>query len=46
MDQQISAPERVRAALKTAGIAARIEEFATSTRTAQEAADSIGVHVG
>ena len=46
MDQQISAPERVRAALKTAGIAARIQEFATSTRTAQEAADSIGVHVG
>ena len=46
MDQQISAPERVRAALKAAGIAARIQEFATSTRTAQEAADSIGVHVG
>jgi len=46
MDQQISAPERVRAALKAAGLAARIQEFATSTRTAQEAADSIGVHVG
>jgi len=46
MDQQLSAPERVRAALIAAGIEARIQEFDVSTRTAQEAADAIGTSVG
>jgi len=46
MNQGLSPPDRVRAALSSAGVAVRIQEFATSTRTAQEAADSIGVHVG
>jgi prolyl-tRNA editing enzyme YbaK/EbsC (Cys-tRNA(Pro) deacylase) len=46
MDQKSSAPERVRAALSAAGVAGRIEEFPTSTRTAQEAADAVGTSVG
>jgi prolyl-tRNA editing enzyme YbaK/EbsC (Cys-tRNA(Pro) deacylase) len=46
MDEQLSPPDRVSAALKRAGVSARIEQFSTSTRTAQEAADSIGTHVG
>jgi prolyl-tRNA editing enzyme YbaK/EbsC (Cys-tRNA(Pro) deacylase) len=46
MEQQLSAPERVRAALEAAGVEARIQEFAASTRTAQEAADAIGTSVG
>jgi prolyl-tRNA editing enzyme YbaK/EbsC (Cys-tRNA(Pro) deacylase) len=46
MEQQLSAPERVRAALDAAGVEARIQEFAVSTRTAQEAADAIGTGVG
>ena len=46
MEQQFSAPERVRAALETAGVEARIQEFAVSTRTAPEAADAIGTTVG
>lgn len=46
MDQQLSAPQRVRAALSAAGVAARIEEFPSSTRTAQEAADAVGTSVG
>jgi len=46
MDQQLSPPERVGAALRSAGVRAHIEEFSTSTRTAQEAADSIGTRVG
>jgi prolyl-tRNA editing enzyme YbaK/EbsC (Cys-tRNA(Pro) deacylase) len=46
MNQGLSPPDRVRAALSSAGVAVRIQEFATSTRTAQEAADSIGIHVG
>src|SRR5712664_4082563 len=46
MDQRASAPERVRAALSAAGVAARIEEFPSSTRTAQEAADTVGTSVG
>jgi len=46
MEQQFSAAERVRAALTAAGVAARIQEFSASTRTAQEAADAIGTSVG
>ena len=46
MNQGLSPPDRVRAALSSAGVAVRIQEFATSTRTAQEAADSIGTRVG
>jgi prolyl-tRNA editing enzyme YbaK/EbsC (Cys-tRNA(Pro) deacylase) len=46
MDQQSSAPQRVQAALSAAGIAARIEEFPSSTRTAQEAANAVGTGVG
>src|SRR6267143_10333 len=46
MDQQISAPARVHAALTAAGVDARIEEFPSSTRTAQEAADAVGTSVG
>src|SRR5438309_3773945 len=44
--QQISAPARVQAALIAAGVDARIEEFPSSTRTAQEAADTVGTSVG
>jgi prolyl-tRNA editing enzyme YbaK/EbsC (Cys-tRNA(Pro) deacylase) len=46
MEQQISAPARVHAALTAAGVDARIEEFPSSTRTAQEAADTVGTSVG
>src|SRR5256885_3548389 len=46
MDQRPSAPQRVQAALSAAGLAARIEEFPSSTRTAQEAADAVGTGVG
>ena len=46
MDQEIPAPERVRAALRAAGVDARIEEFRSSTRTAQEAAATVGTSVG
>src|SRR5437868_11344879 len=46
MDQHLSAPDRVRAALSVAGVAPRIREFGVSTRTAQEAADAIGTSVG
>jgi prolyl-tRNA editing enzyme YbaK/EbsC (Cys-tRNA(Pro) deacylase) len=46
MDQQLSAPERVRMALTAAGVDARIEEFPASTRTAQEAAATVGTSVG
>src|SRR5256885_1875400 len=45
-DQRPSASQRVQAALSAAGIAARIEEFPSSTRTAQEAADAVGTSVG
>src|SRR6266702_2566600 len=45
MDQRPSAPQRVRAALSAADVAARIEEFPSSTRTAQEAADAVGTSV-
>ncbi len=46
MDQQVPAPDRVRAALTAAGVDARIEEFPASTRTAREAADTVGTSVG
>ncbi len=46
MDQQLSAPDRVLAALEAAGVEARVKEFQVSTRTAQEAADAIGTSVG
>jgi prolyl-tRNA editing enzyme YbaK/EbsC (Cys-tRNA(Pro) deacylase) len=46
MEQQVSAPARVRAALIAAGVEARIEEFPSSTRTAQEAAATVGTTVG
>ena len=46
MEQQDSAPARVQAALTAAGIDARIEEFPSSTRTAQEAAATVGTTVG
>ena len=46
MDQRLSAPDRVLAALSAAGVAARIEEFPASTRTAREAADAVGTSVG
>jgi Cys-tRNA(Pro) deacylase len=46
MEQPVSAPARVQAALTAAGIDARIEEFPSSTRTAQEAAATVGTSVG
>ena len=45
-DHRPSAPQRVHAALSAAGVATRIEEFPSSTRTAQEAADAVGTSVG
>jgi prolyl-tRNA editing enzyme YbaK/EbsC (Cys-tRNA(Pro) deacylase) len=46
VDDQRFAPDRVRAALSAAGIDTRIEEFSSSTRTAQEAATTVGTSVG
>ncbi len=46
MEQRSSAPDRVRAALSAAGVEARIAEFPSSTRTAQEAASAVGTSVG
>lgn len=46
MAQRISAPDRVQAALSAAGVDVRIEEFPSSTRTAQEAAAAVGTSVG
>lgn len=46
MEQRLSAPDRVQAALSAAGVSARIQEFSSSTRTAQEAADAVGTSVG
>ena len=46
MEQQVSAPARVQAALTAAGVEARIEEFPSSTRSAQEAAATVGTTVG
>jgi prolyl-tRNA editing enzyme YbaK/EbsC (Cys-tRNA(Pro) deacylase) len=45
MEQRLSAPDRVQAALSAAGVNARIQEFPSSTRTAQEAADAVGASV-
>jgi Cys-tRNA(Pro) deacylase len=46
MDHKLSAPERVRQALSAAGVDAQVQEFPSSTRTAQEAADAVGASVG
>jgi Cys-tRNA(Pro) deacylase len=46
MEQQVPAPARVQAALTAAGVDATIQEFPASTRTAQEAADTVGTSVG
>lgn len=46
MNHQLSSVERVRLALATAGLDARIEEFPASTRTARDAAAAIGTSVG
>ncbi|MDQ6712465.1 MAG: YbaK/EbsC family protein [Candidatus Dormibacteraeota bacterium] len=46
MDQKSSAPDRVRAALSAAGVIAPIQEFPSSTRTAQDAAAAVGTSVG
>jgi len=46
MDQRPSAPDRVRAALSAAGVVAHIQEFPSSTRTAQDAAAAVGTSVG
>jgi prolyl-tRNA editing enzyme YbaK/EbsC (Cys-tRNA(Pro) deacylase) len=46
MEQPVSAPDRVRAALRAAGIAAEIRAFEVSTRTAQDAAAAVGAEVG
>ncbi|HEY8678791.1 MAG TPA: YbaK/EbsC family protein [Candidatus Dormibacteraeota bacterium] len=46
MNHQLSSVERVRLALATAGLEARIEEFPASTRTAGDAAATIGTSVG
>lgn len=46
MEQQVSASARVQAALNAAGVDARIQEFPSSTRTAQEAAATVGTSVG
>src|SRR5256884_9899864 len=46
MDQRPSAPQRGQAARSAAGVAARIEAFPSSTRTAQEAAEAVGTSVG
>ena len=46
MGHQLSAPERVQAALNAAGVNAPIQEFPASTRTAQDAAATVGTSVG
>jgi prolyl-tRNA editing enzyme YbaK/EbsC (Cys-tRNA(Pro) deacylase) len=46
MEQQVSAPERVRIALAQAGIHDRIKQFLSTTRTAEDAARAIGTTVG
>jgi prolyl-tRNA editing enzyme YbaK/EbsC (Cys-tRNA(Pro) deacylase) len=46
MEQRPSAPDRVQAALSAAGVVALIEEFPSSTRTAQDAAAAVGTSVG
>jgi prolyl-tRNA editing enzyme YbaK/EbsC (Cys-tRNA(Pro) deacylase) len=44
--EQRSAPDRVRAALRSAGLEVEVRQFAESTRTAQDAANAIGTTVG
>ena len=46
MEPQYSAPDRVRAALRDAGVAIDVQEFGKSTRTAEEAAAAVGTTVG
>jgi prolyl-tRNA editing enzyme YbaK/EbsC (Cys-tRNA(Pro) deacylase) len=46
MEQQLSAQDRVQLALTAAAVSTRIEEFPSSTRTAQEAAATVGTSVG
>jgi prolyl-tRNA editing enzyme YbaK/EbsC (Cys-tRNA(Pro) deacylase) len=46
MEQRLSAPDRVQAALSAAGVNARIQQFPSSTPTAQDAADAVGASVG
>jgi prolyl-tRNA editing enzyme YbaK/EbsC (Cys-tRNA(Pro) deacylase) len=46
MGQQSSATDRVRRALRAAGVQTAIRHFDASTRTAQDAANAIGTTVG
>lgn len=46
MERQISAPDRVRLALGTAGVSTEVQEFGASTRTAEDAAAAVGTTVG
>lgn len=46
MEQELSATERVRAALGAAGVKTNIRHFEATTRTAQDAAAAIGTTVG
>ena len=46
MEQPYSAQARVRAALEAAGVSIDVQEFAASTRTAEEAAAAVGTTVG
>lgn len=45
MEQELSAPDRVRVALTAAGIRTDIRHFDATTRTAQDAATAIGTSV-
>src|SRR2546423_6642787 len=45
MHHQLSPPDRVQAALWAAGVDAQIQEFPSSTRTAVEAAATVGTSV-
>jgi prolyl-tRNA editing enzyme YbaK/EbsC (Cys-tRNA(Pro) deacylase) len=45
MEQELSAPDRVRAALAAAGVPTDIRHFEATTRTAQDAASAIGTTV-
>ena len=46
MEQERSAPDRVRAALAGVGVCTDVRQFDASTRTAQDAANAIGTSVG
>lgn len=46
MSMDLPAPERVRRALSERGLEIEIQQFPQGTRTAQDAADAIGVQVG